>query len=173
MKIELADTTADDEVVLRRLFQLYAYDFSEMLGLDVGEDALFHANDPLAGCWAGKGRHAFLSRVDGRIAGFVILDERSRLTGDPEVMDVAELFVMRKYRRHGVGTICALSAFDRFPRKWEVRERRENVPAIAFWRRTIHRYTAGRFDETVYDDDRWRGPVQSFDAQVIDDGPHP
>lgn len=85
--------------------------------------------------------------------------------GDPEVMDVAEFFVMRKFRRLGVGRACARRAFDRFPRCWEVREQRSNTPAIAFWRATISDYTSGRFHEEFVDDERWRGPVQSFDAR--------
>ena len=167
MKIELAETSADDAPRLQRLFQLYAYDFSEIVGLDVGEDGLFHGSDPFAGCWAGEGRHAYLSLVDGRIAGFAILSAGSRISGDPNVMDVAELFVMRKYRRHGVGTVCATRAFDLFPRRWEVRERASNSAAIAFWRKTIHAYTGGQLTETIYDDERWRGPVQSFDGAAI------
>jgi predicted acetyltransferase len=105
------------------------------------------------------------SRVDGHLAGFVILDEKSRITGDSEVMDVAEFFVMRKYRRKGVGLTAAMIAFDFFPRRWEVRQMAKNVSATAFWRKAIAQYTSGRFEEIVFDDDRWRGPVQSFDAR--------
>jgi predicted acetyltransferase len=164
--VELVPTTAGDEPGLRRLMQLYAYDFSEFMGLDVGDDALFDVGDALSRCWSEPWRHAFRVRVDGRLAGFVILDERSRLTGDPEVMDVAEFFVMRKYRRKGVGAVCATMAFDLFPRKWEVRQQGTNAAATAFWRSTIHHYTGGRFQETVFDEERWRGPVQSFDARA-------
>jgi len=168
LKVELVQTTANDAPVLARLLQLYSYDFSAIVGLDVGEDGLFPVGDTLARCWSDPSRHAFFSRVDGRLAGFVILDERSRLTGDPEVMDVAEFFVMRRHRRQGVGSRCAAQAFDRFHRRWEVRERASNTAATQFWRRAIDRYTGGRFSETVIDDERWRGPVQSFDGRAID-----
>jgi hypothetical protein len=36
-----------------------------------------------------------LIRVDGRLAGFALVQERSRLTGDEAVREVAELLVMR------------------------------------------------------------------------------
>ena len=117
MKIELVPTTSNDEPVLRRLWQLYAYDFSEHMGLDVGDDGLFPAGSVLARCWSDGRAHALWCRVDAQLAGFVILDEQSRLTGAPDVMDVAEFFVMRKYRRRGVGAACAALAFDRFPRR--------------------------------------------------------
>ena len=165
MKIDLAPTTSNDELRFGRLLQLYAYDFSEFMGLDVGDDALFHAGDAVSRCWSEPWRHAYWCQVDGHLAGFVILDERSRLTGDTEVMDVAQFFVMRKYRRLGVGSVCAARAFDLFPRKWEVRQEARNTAAALFWRRAIHEYTGGRFQETLFDDERWRGPVQSFDAR--------
>ena len=162
--MELVRATPTDERVLDRLMQLYAYDFSEFMDLDVGDDALYALGDRIARCRTDAARHAFLGRVDGRIAGFVIVEERSRLTGATDVMDVAEFFVMRKYRRKGIGYELASRTFDLFPRKWEVRERSTNTPATIFWRRTIDRYTGGHFQDTVWDDDRWHGPVQSFDA---------
>jgi predicted acetyltransferase len=167
VNVELVPTNPNDEPALSRLMQLYAYDFSEFAGLDVGDDALFHVGDALSRCWSEPRRHTFWCRVDGHLAGFVLLDERSRLTGDPEVMDVAEFFVMRKYRRKGVGSMCAAHAFDLFPRRWEVRQQANNAAATAFWRKAIHRYTGGRFQETLFDDERWHGPVQSFDVQAL------
>ena len=42
----------------------------------------------------------------------------------------------------------------------------ESVAATAFWRRVIGQYTLGAFEETVFDDERWRGPVQRFDNRA-------
>jgi predicted acetyltransferase len=77
---------------------------------------------------------------------------------------MAEFFVLRRYRRQGVGERAARAAFGRFPGPWEVRERAGNDAAIAFWRRVIHRHTAGRFQEVTWAGDLWQGPVQSFVA---------
>jgi predicted acetyltransferase len=84
------------------------------------------------------------------------------LTGDPAVSDVAELFVLGRYRRHRVGMRAAHLAFDRYPGAWEVRQRSWNTAATAFWRRAIGAYTGGVYTEQVLDDDRWTGPVQTF-----------
>jgi predicted acetyltransferase len=78
-------------------------------------------------------------------------------------MVVAEFFVMRKYRRQGVGEQVATLIFDMFPGKWEIQETTKNLSAQAFWRKVIGRYTGGRFGEIFLNDDRWHGPVQSFD----------
>jgi predicted acetyltransferase len=166
MDVALIEVPPAGEPTIERMMQLYAYDFSEFMGSDVDEDGRFRGGTPLATCWTEPWRHAFLVRADGRIAGFTILDERSRLTGDPAVADVAEFFVLRRYRRRGVGAAAAARAFSLYPRAWEVRQTVANTAATAFWRHTIAAYTGGAFKETVLDDTRWRGPVQTFDARA-------
>ena len=190
MNVQSTPASTDDRERLNALFELYVYDFSEMLGLDVEDDGRFRA-PPLDAYWTDPRCHAFLIRVDARLAGFALVQERSRLTGDEAVRDVAELFVMRRYRRRGVGEHVAWWLFDRFRGPWEVRQKAENVAATAFWRQVIGRYTRRRrgegssrgdanrapdaaeaesskaheaFDEVVWDDARWRGPVQRFDS---------
>lgn len=156
MNVQIAPARGEERGALEALLQLYVYDFSEMLGLDVEDDGRYRV--PKA-----EGRDAFLVRVDGTLAGFALHAGTSRLTGEDGVHDVAELFVLQRYRRAGVGEQAARWLFDRFPGRWEVRQRTENVRAIAFWRRVIERYTGGRFEEELLDDARWRGPVQRFD----------
>jgi predicted acetyltransferase len=150
---------------LDALAQLYTYDLSAELGLDVADDGRFAALSVDA--WLADPRaHAFLIRVDGTIAGFAVVKRRSRLDGDESVADMAELFVLRRWRRRGVGGRAAASLFDRFAGRWEVREKAENQAATAFWRDVIGRYTGGRFEELLVDDERWRGPVQRFDSRA-------
>lgn len=153
----------DDRARLAALFELYSYDFSELLDLDVGDDGRF-AVPALDRYWTEADRHPFLIRVDARLAGFALVHERSRLTDRGGVRDMAEFFVVRRYRRRGVGVQAASLLFDRFRGPWEVRQRPENRDATAFWRRAIARYTGGRFDEAQWNDALWRGPVQRFDS---------
>jgi predicted acetyltransferase len=172
MDIVLVEASPSAESLLERLMQLYVYDFSELMPLEVDELGRFAAATPLATCWQEPWRHAYLMRTatadgDGHIAGFTILDERSRLTGDPDVADVAEFFVLRRYRRQGVGLAAAAAAFALFPRRWEVRQTVANMGATAFWRRAVSAYTCGAYHETFVADARWHGPVQTFDARLV------
>ena len=166
MQVALIAAVPSDEPMLSRLKQLYVYDFSEIMPVDVGEDGVFVGGTSISSCWVEPWRHAFTIRVDAKIAGFCIVDRRSRLSGNTGVSDVAEFFVMRRFRRHGVGLRAAHLAFDQFPGAWEVRERVHNVAATLFWRRAIDTYTGGEYTEHVHDDERWRGPVQSFTRLV-------
>jgi predicted acetyltransferase len=161
--VQITVAGPDDAGRLGALFELYAYDFSEILDLDVGENGRFVV-PPLDAWWTEPWRHAFLIRVDATLAGFALVQERSRLTGADAVNDMAEFFVVRRYRRRGVGQHAAEWLFDRFRGPWEVRQRAENHAATAFWRRAIARYADGRFDEVLWDDERWRGPVQRFES---------
>jgi predicted acetyltransferase len=164
VNVSLTRARKQDRARLEALLQLYAHDFSEVLGMDVGDDGRF--DTPRIDEYFGDPRsHAFLIRVGGRLAGFALVRRCSRLSGDKNVCDVEEFFVLRKYRRHGVGERAARWLFDRFRGRWEVREKAENRGAIAFWRRVIRRYTRRKLDEIVLDDQRWRGPVQRFDSR--------
>ena len=76
---------------------------------------------------------------------------------------IAEFFIMRKYRRRGIGCAVACQIFDRFPGKWEVQQMVSNQRAQFFWRRVIAHYTNGQYHEVTLHDERWHGPVQFFD----------
>ena len=157
----LVEATREDQPALLELAQYYAYDFSDLIDLDVDAGGRFpvaHLNRHFADAAC----HPFMIRVDGKLAGFAIHEGRSRLSGEVGVHDVAEFFVMKKYRRRGLGAAAATELFDRFAGQWEVREVRRNVAAMAFWRRVIGDYTKGAFTDTAWDDDRFRGTVQRF-----------
>jgi predicted acetyltransferase len=63
---------------------------------------------------------------------------------------MSEFFVLRPYRRCGVGRAGALAAFGGFHGIREVTELRENILAIAFWRTVIREFTGGQYlDESV------------------------
>ncbi|HEY0707925.1 MAG TPA: GNAT family N-acetyltransferase [Polyangia bacterium] len=157
----LVPATRSHLPVLANLFQLYCHDFSELLGLSVAEDGRFATPD-LTPYFEETWCHPFLIRVDDRWAGFVLAQQRSRLTDDRQTWDVAEFFVMRAFRRTGIGTQAATEVFDRFPGRWEVRQLPANTAATAFWRKVLTRYTGGAVTETVHDSDGWKGPVQTF-----------
>ena len=144
--IEVRDATLADKPVLQRLLELYAHDFSEMTDADVGADGTF-GYPYLDLYWTEPERHPFLFRADGHWAGFALVR-----AGDPH--DMAEFFVLRKYRRHGVGVVAARAVFARFPGTWQVREMTTNVGATTFWRRAI----PVAFDEELIA----AGPVQRF-----------
>jgi predicted acetyltransferase len=61
----------------------------------------------------------------------------SEISGNETVWDVAEFFVLRGYRRRGIGTQIANEVSRRFSGPWEVRVMQSNVPARDFWAHAI------------------------------------
>jgi len=96
--VSLSPATTAERPAIANLMQLYIYDWSELRPLDVADDGRF-AEYPLDRYWEDAGHHPLLLRVDGRLAGFALVSARSRLSGATGVFDMAEFFVMRRYRR--------------------------------------------------------------------------
>jgi predicted acetyltransferase len=161
MEIQVVKAAPSDHQALRNLMQLYAYDFSEILPADVEATGLFTAPS-LDVYWTDAWRFPFLIRASKQIAGFALVHQRSRLSGADDVWDMAEFFVLRRYRRLGVGMAAAEKIFTCHPGAWEVRQHDANTSATAFWRRAIATATGGGFTEEHLDDARWCGPVQRF-----------
>jgi len=144
MDIELIEAAVEDKPVVQNLLELCEHDLSEFGGWDVTDHGLFgyHYLDHY---WSEAGRYPFLVRVGGRLAGLALIRDVQEQGAVVHVM--AEFFVLRKYRRQGVGRGLALLLFDRFPGRWRVEQIPGNDPALAFWRKVIGEYTGGRFAE--------------------------
>lgn len=135
--VSLVEATAAQRPLLERLLQLYLHDFSERAprGTPWGEvdtNGLFAYPPTLDPYWREPGHLPLLIRDDDRVAGFVLLNRQSVLD-HPVDRAVAEFFVLRKYRRAGVGTRAAHLAFRRCPGWWEAAVHRYNPDALLFW----------------------------------------
>lgn len=148
--------------LMRRLMELYLYDFSEYDGNDVDEAGIY-GDLYLERYCQEAGRYPFWIRVEGHPAGLALVNRHVLLPGCHWSM--AEFFVMRKYRRQGVGRKAAFTLLDRFACCWEVREMPANKQAVDFWHRVITEYTGGQLSETWWDSYKWRGPVQTFESR--------
>ena len=163
--VELAPTRSEDVPVLRRLMQLYLYDLASIDGWHLGEDGAYGTAEGLERFWTEPDRSSFLLRVDGKLAGFVLVRRGAQTTDDPAAHEVSEFFVLRGYRRRGVGEWAARQVFDRFPGPWEVAQMASNTDAQAFWRAVIGRYTGGRFEDFAWRRAGAEYQVQRFDSR--------
>lgn len=162
MKIELVAVMEADKSVLHQLMELYQYDFSEYEDTDVNAHG-FYGYSYLDNYWTEDTRQPFFIKVDGNLAGFVLVSNHCFLLKEVEAKSISEFFVMRKYRRKGVGRAVACQVFDMSPGKWEVFQHWENLPSIAFWEDVIGAYTEGQFNKEVLQMDTWGGQVLLFD----------
>jgi len=138
--IELVPAAPDQEPILANLLELYAHDFSEFHEVELGADGRFgYKSLPLY--WREPNRLPFLVRVEGRLAGLVLVKRGSELSGDEAVWDMAEFFVVRHHRRRGIGTYVAHEVWRQVPGPWEVRVMESNQAAHLFWAHAISAFT--------------------------------
>jgi predicted acetyltransferase len=76
------------------------------------------------------GRHPFLIRRDGDVAGFAFI-RSPESTG--RAWQVAEFYVDPQNRRCGVGRAAIGLIWKRFPGDWELQIHARNAAAIQFW----------------------------------------
>lgn len=160
MKVSLREPSRSDRELIRRMMELYLHDFSEFDGSDLDEHGLFSYGD-LDYFWFEPTHAAFVLSVDEKLAGFALVD--NEIVREGSERSLTEFFVLRKYRRQGVGRQAAIQVFERLPARWEVRVIAQNLPARDFWRRVLAGYTNGKFQETAMDGEEWTGPVFTFE----------
>ncbi len=144
-EVSLQVATESDAAVLANLLELYVHDMSEVFpGVEVGADGRFgYHRLPLY--WSEPGRRfAFLIRCKGKLAGFILAMRGSPYSEDPDVLDIAEFFVLRGLRRSGVGARAAGLLWNHLPGRWTVRVSEGNSGAVPFWARVIAEYTGGQ-----------------------------
>ena len=138
-RVDVVLALKEQEPTLANLLELYVHDFSEFLQIKVGENGRF-GYEQLPLYWTDPSRHPFLIRVDGDLAGFTLVKQGSEVSTDPNIWDMAEFFILRAYRRHGIGTKAVHAIWKKFPGLWEVRVMQKNDSARYFWASAIEAF---------------------------------
>ena len=139
-QVEVVAAALDQKPILANLLELYSHDFSEISDLHLDSDGRFgYEHLPLY--WQESNHYPFLIKVNGNLAGFVFVRKGSEISGDENIWDVAEFFIVRGYRRHRIGMKAAHEIWRRFPGLWEIRVTHTNTAAQAFWSQAIPSFT--------------------------------
>ena len=144
MNIRIEPILMEQKSVFVQMLELYQYDFSEFSNDDINEYGYFgyeHIDD----YWNEDGRHPFFIRADGKLAGLVLVRSCCEHNNLPNPHNIAEFFVMKKYRKEGVGRAAAIRIFDMFPGGWEISCWTNNLPAQHFWGKVVAEYTGGNY----------------------------
>ena len=156
MQIELVQVRKEEKEVLRNLLEKYDYEFSQYDLGDVNALGLY-GYDWLDCYWTEERRWPFFIKVDGQLAGFVMVNDYPE-TDEPCDYCLSEFFVLYKYRRAGVGSFAVRSVWDRFHGRWQLKLHPKNLPSVHFWQKAVFSYTNGNYrlvkayPGTEYDD---------------------
>ncbi len=165
MTVHIRPALLADADAIQNLMQLYTHDFSEYwAGTDkgtLGADGRF-APYPILPYWHRPGWQASLLYQAQALVGFVLINDQTHST-QPTDHNLAEFFVLRKYRGRGVGRTAASLVFTNHPGQWEVAVARKNIPACQFWRKAINSLPgATAIQEIDTHDEHWNGPIMRF-----------
>lgn len=135
-----------EDQVLKNLLEHYLHDMAQWFGFDSLEDGSYsYSTDHI---WD-EGLDVFLTYANLIPIGFAIVGSGESWVGDKNARDLDEFFVVRKYRRKGVGLKLAEHVWNLYPGRWVVRVFQRNVPALPFWRVAVSGYTGGSYAEEV------------------------
>jgi len=145
----------ESDILLRNLFEHYCHDMSEWLDFDTRDDGSYRYDT--TSVWT-QGSKAYLARIGHSIAGFALIRSGSEWLGDIGAHDVQEFFVMRRFRRRGIGKRMATLVWNEHPGEWLVRVLEVNAPAIVFWKAAISDFSMGSYQESqrVIDKRSWK-----------------
>ncbi|WP_309118148.1 GNAT family N-acetyltransferase [Paenibacillus sp.] len=150
--MELLKVSFEKKAILRNLMELYQYDMSQFeddCDNDVNEYGLYDYKY-LDHYWTEEGRYPFFVIVSEKLAGFVLIREITVADDTEPKFSIAEFFIMKKYQRKGIGKAVANELFAMFKGKWSVAWLKKNLPAKAFWTRTISEFSNGSCFESTF-----------------------
>lgn len=118
--------------ILENLMALYLHDLSEFsLDLKVNEAGKF-VYDGLEFYFSTKELKPFFVYFEDEIAGFILLNSGRYV---PMIIDysVHEFFILKSFRKKGIGAIAIKQIFDMYKGKYKIVQLKNNKLAIDFW----------------------------------------
>ena len=151
MKFELVEVLEKDKMVIYNLMQLYTYELSfyedETTDFTLLDNGLYVMSKYIEMYGKSEKRHPYILKCDGKLAGFVL-----QRFNEENMNEIAEFFVVNKYRKSGAGTFMANEMFKMYKGKWEVRTLLKNKKAQSFWRSVISKFSNQNFEEKLIRD---------------------
>ena len=163
MPLEICAHSDQDKQVIWNLFQFYCYDTSNYDGYDVESNGLYSMSESyFSQYWTMPTWRAHLLRFDGAIAGFALIEDSDAVPG---AMEIADLFIMSRFRRRGIAKDVVLHFMTQRIVPWTVVVYDDAADAKVFWSAmfTIPAITP---TETVADPDARQVAVYVLPANV-------
>jgi predicted acetyltransferase len=155
LDLKISTMGPESDALLRNLLEHYVHDMSEWFEIDTHADGSYSYDT--SHVWE-NGYEAYLAKIGESIAGFALIGPADEWLGDTAARDVHEFFVLRKFRRGGVGQSMATRLWSERPGEWLVRVLEVNRPAVLFWRAAVSSHAGGlyREEERIVNGRPWR-----------------
>lgn len=156
--LELRKALPHDFPALQQMLELYQYELSDIWPQETDAQARFGYD--LQYHRQGERFHAYVALHGSQYAGFALVAPAWLTRSEGFWME--QFFVLKRFRRQGVGSVLARHVIHHHPGAWEVGQLRGNTAAQAFWRELISALTACSFVEVEVLEGGWQGVVQQF-----------
>lgn len=168
-EVMLIKASMENYPIVANMARFYAYDLSRFCAClgenwNFPEHGMYESFDPKK-YFEDKTSYAYLVRVYGELAGFVLIEQLPKDAG----LYMGEFYITAKFQSTGVAQIVAHAIFDRHKCPWEVTVIPQNFPAISFWEKAINKFTNGNFKRSIkeveYDKDQPNRIFFNFDCR--------
>ena len=154
--VELVLSDKDRAYIAKNLYSLYLHDLSEFEDVVPNEHGILEPElvrtladqGEVQNVWWEKSEvlFPFLICVDGVPAGFNFIATGEYVPTEADYL-VHEFFLVHAFRGKGVGEKAAIQGFEKFTGRWEFYVAPNNLPALAFWRKTLCQAFGEEFEE--------------------------
>ncbi len=158
---EIVTVKFEQKETLANLMQFYLYDSSEYNDDEVDSSGKMDLGEYFDAYWLEPERYPFFIKHADKLVGFALIRQLNQ-----DQHSVAEFFVMKKYRRLGIGKRAAFLLFDMFQSEWHIAQEHNNLAAQTFWKSIVKEYTNNNFQET-FSNSQPKGPKQIFRSNAV------
>ncbi len=131
MDISLKQISSSARAILENLFTYYVYDMSEYTGCGPDQNGIYGFKaEALNSYWTDAEHIPYFILAGADIAGFALI---RKYPNAPETFDIEQFFVLRKFKRQGVGKKALAQILLNHPGKWQIRVLKENSAGLKFW----------------------------------------
>src|SRR5215510_1263759 len=144
MEIKIIPVLIEEKEILRNLLEKYNYDTSEEDGDDVNELGLC-GYKYLDHYWTETDRYAYFTKIQDKLAGFVMIDKYLYFNEIKSDYCISEFFVLRKYRKMGIGKYVIKYIVNKYKGEWQIGYNPKNNIGKIFWNKVVKEITNGNY----------------------------
>lgn len=145
--MQIVKVETNQRLILKHLITLFLHDLSEFNPDQEfnQENGLFEF-DEFEWFFEKNGLSPYFIIFDNNIVGFILIQSDPFTNPDRYDYLVNSFFILKKFRRRGLGKQAAHQLFQQLPGRYVIGQLSNNDPAIAFWRSVYH-YLHVEFEE--------------------------
>jgi len=145
MAMELVQVTLEDREILMNLLEKYLYEFSQYEETEVNGLGLY-GYEYLDYYFVEKNHWAYFMKVEGKLCGFAMVITLPEVEDRETDFQMAEFFVLHKYRGQGIGFQAFQQVLALHPGRWQLNQHPKNLGPTVFWKKSIDKVTTGKYE---------------------------